>query len=206
MGRIIKSLFFILVFAYLAISFVTSNAGFTTFNFRNVAYSQELSIKEATESSNVKSEDKKVEYQLPYPGLLPDNPLYFLKALRDAVIDFLISDSLKKADFYLLQADKRLNAGVYLFKIGKEKYSLAESTISKGENYFEKALAKAKDTGKQGMDIDDIASRLLTSSKKHQEVIKMLEKNADSKTKQSLRPLLKRVNDFEKQAKSLIPK
>jgi len=172
----------------------------------NVAFAQELSIKEATGSSAVQEKEKRVEYQLPYPGLLPDSPLYFAKVIRDRIIDFLISDSLKKADFYLLQADKRLNAGVYLFKIGKEKYSLAESTISKGENYFEKALAKAKDAGKQGMDIDDIASRLLTSSKKHQEVIKMLEKNADSKTKQSLRSLLKRVNDFEKQAKSLIPK
>lgn len=194
MGKIIKSLFFILIFTFLAL--FTSNA----------AFSQELSIKEATESSDIQEKDKKIEYQLPYPGLLPDSPLYFLKALRDAVVDFLISDPLKKADFYLLQADKRLNAGVYLFKIGKSKYNLAESTISKGENYFEKAISKAIEAKQQGMNIDDISRGLRTSSRKHKEVIKELAANADAKTKESLMALVKRAADFEKKADSLTPK
>lgn len=171
---------------------------------------EELTIKEATDSPELssinKNINKRVEYQLPYPGLLPDSPLYFVKVLRDAIVGFLISSPLKKADFYLLQADKRLSAGVYLFKLGKSKYNLAESTMSKGANYFEKAISKAREAKKQGMDIGDIASRLLTSSKKHQEVIKDLAVNAGSKTKESLSPLLKRVKNFEKQAESLIAK
>ena len=172
----------------------------------NADSSQELSIKESTESAEVEEKDKKIEYQLPYPGLLPDNPLYFLKALRDAVVDFLISDPLKKANFYLLQADKRLNAGVYLFKKGKEKVQLAQSTISKGENYFEKAISKAIEAKQQGMNIDDISRGLRTSSRKHKEVIKELAANADAKTKESLMALVKRAADFEKKADSLTPK
>ncbi|PIZ98613.1 MAG: hypothetical protein COX78_02915, partial [Candidatus Levybacteria bacterium CG_4_10_14_0_2_um_filter_35_8] len=53
-------------------------------------------------------------YELPYPGLLPDHPLYFLKMTRDKIIGFFISDPIKKAEFDILQSDKRLSAGVYL--------------------------------------------------------------------------------------------
>lgn len=194
--RIILSIF-ILLFLAPSFSFAKSDLAFAQ---------EELTIKKATESPELSKTSKRVEYQLPYPGLLPDSPLYFLKMSRDALVGFLIASPLKKADFYLLQADKRLNAGVYLFKIGKSKYDLAESTISKGENYFEKAIAKAIEAKKQGMDIKDIVGRLLTSSKKHQEMIKDLEANAAAKTKESLMALLKRSADSEKQAKLLIPK
>ena len=190
MKEIIKSLFFILIFTFLAL--VASS----------VVSSQELSIKEATESSIVDNAEKRVEYQLPYPGLLPDSPLYFLKALRDAIVDFLISDPLKKADFYLLAADKRLNAGAYLVK-NKNKYELAESAISKGENYFEKAITKAKEAKKQGIDIGGIRSRLLLSSQKHQEIINDLMENADSKTKGKFSALFKRAEKYEKEVNLL---
>ena len=39
----------------------------------------------------------KVLYNLPYPGLTPDNPLYFIKAVRDRIIDISTRDTLKKA-------------------------------------------------------------------------------------------------------------
>lgn len=196
MRKIVLSLIFIL--SLMSLRFVSF---FTT---SDMALAQEeLAIKEATESSETTQAKKAVDYQLPYPGLLPDNPLYFLKAIRDRIVDFLISDPLKKADFYLLAADKRLNSSAYLFKIGKSKHNLAESTISKGANYFEKAIAKAKEAKGQGMDIADISRRLLDASKKHQEVLRGLEKNADSKIKESLKSLLKRVAGFEKEAASL---
>ncbi|HSW97310.1 MAG TPA: hypothetical protein VLF89_05800, partial [Candidatus Saccharimonadales bacterium] len=37
-------------------------------------------------------ENKQIQYDLPYPGLLPDNPLYSLKVLRDKIVEFFISD------------------------------------------------------------------------------------------------------------------
>ena len=47
-----------------------------------------------------------IEYVLPYPGILPTHPLYFLKIVRDRIIELLISDRVNKAEFYILQADK----------------------------------------------------------------------------------------------------
>jgi len=186
MRTIIASLFFILIFTFLAL--VASS----------VVSSQELSIKEATVSADAKA-TKSVEYTLPYPGLLPDNPLYFLKAARDRIVGLLISDPLKKAEFNLLAADKRLNSGIFLFKKGKEKHALAFSTISKGENYFEEAIAKVREAKKQRLDTNDILRRLSDSSYKHQEAIRSFEKISSKDFKEGFVSLQKRTEDFKKQ-------
>ena len=44
----------------------------------------------ATESSIIISQ--RVNYELPYPGMLPDNPFYFLKVLRDGIVKLLINE------------------------------------------------------------------------------------------------------------------
>jgi len=55
-----------------------------------------------------------VEYALPYPGMLPDNPLYFLKQVRDWIMEKIIADPVRKIEFYVLQSDKDINASVFL--------------------------------------------------------------------------------------------
>ena len=35
------------------------------------------------------------QYNLPYPGLLPDNRFYLLKMIRDRVVGMLIADPIK---------------------------------------------------------------------------------------------------------------
>lgn len=160
---------------------------------------------ESTQSSQTDANfSSAVEYQLPYPGILPDNSLYFLKAFRDKVVGFLISDPLKKAEFNLLEADKRLNAGVYVFEKGKP--DLAESTISKGENYFEEAITKVKSAKAQGMDVSDISRKLFTAADKHREVLSDLELKTDKSKKSKFLSLKKRVNEFKNQADLLKPK
>lgn len=167
---------------------------------------EELTIKEATESSEPSTVKKSLEYTLPYPGILPDNPLYSLKMLRDRIVGILISDPLKKAEFGLLQTDKRLNTGIYLLNKDKSKASLAQSTISKGENYFEEAIKNVKEAKKQGMDTNDIVRRLSDSSYKHQEVLRMLRQKASKDLKESFMSLEKRVEGLKKQVESLKPK
>ena len=141
----------------------------------------------------------KVNYELPYPGLLPDHPLYFLRIARDRIVDFLISEPLKKGEFDLLQADKRLNAGIYLFNKGK--ISMSISTISKAENYFEKSIEKTKEAKKQGMDIKDMERKLRTSVKKHQEELEKLIAKVNKDFKGSFEKEYKRVVEFEERLK-----
>src|ERR1035437_3560922 len=116
-----------------------------------------------------------VQYDLPYTGILPDSPLYFLKALRDNALNFLITDPVQKADYDLLMADKRLGAASAL--LDKEKVDLAITTLSKSGNYFYLAIQQAATAKKQGENTDELLSKLLTASLKHQQVIfKMEEK------------------------------
>ncbi len=165
-----------------------------------------LFAQQPTDSTNSAQTVTQVEYTLPYPGLLPDSPLYFLKAIRDRIVGFLISDPLKKTEFDLLQADKRLNEGIFLFKKGESKYNLAESTISKGENYFNKALGELNQAKRQGEAISDIAPRLYKSSLKHQEIIKNLIDKTKGDLKQKLIGQEKRVENFQREVKNIIPK
>ncbi|KKP94619.1 MAG: hypothetical protein US02_C0022G0003 [Candidatus Levybacteria bacterium GW2011_GWA2_36_13] len=146
----------------------------------------------------------KIEYQLPYPGLLPGSPLYPLKKLRDKIIEVLTTDPLKKAEFYLLQSDKNLETGVMLVNRGDGK--TAESTISKGENYFEQAISKIISAKEEQANVDEVLGRMQLSSMKHQEVIKDLMNKTKGEIKSGLRKSLKRSQDFEKRLDELSPK
>jgi len=111
-----------------------------------------------------------VEYALPYPGILPDHPLYWLKLVRDKLLDILIVDPLRKAEFYLLQADKRLGMGVALIQKGNAP--LGEQTISKGEKYLAQAVAQIVSASRMGKEIPSyLMDRMRLASAKHREVL-----------------------------------
>jgi tetratricopeptide (TPR) repeat protein len=139
--------------------------------------------------------NEKIDYQLPYPGLLPDSPLYFLRIIRDKSVGLLISDPLKKAEFDLLQADKRLNAGIYLFNKGKT--SLALSTISKAENYFNEALNKMEQAKAQGERVNEIKGNLQNALEKHEQELEYLTAKVGRDFKVSFEKERKRLTDFE---------
>lgn len=143
---------------------------------------------------------KHSDYALAYPGILPDNPLYALKMARDRVIEFLILDQIKKSEFYLLQADKRLSAGKILFGLGKEK--AGEEIISKGEKYFNLAVRELKDSGKT--DKNEVIDRMLRSAEKHEEEITiLLTQTGNTRIKEGLNLSLSLVSDIKKRVLSL---
>ena len=160
---------------------------FYSFSSKVYAVTENLS---ATSSST-----PEVNYELPYPGLLPDSPLYFLRVIRDKIVGLLISNPLRKAEFDLLQADKRLNAGIYLFNKGKT--SLAFSTVSKAENYFLQALDKTEEAKKRGENISDLEGKLKNAVKKHEQELAILSEKSGADFKSSFEKELKRVIGFE---------
>jgi len=143
-----------------------------------------------------------VDYTMPYPGLLPDNPLYPLKILRDQFVTFLISDPVKKSEFDLLQADKHIQAG-YLLIVKEKKVVLATTTISKGNNYFDQALTSAEEAKKQGMDTRDILQRLSQANQKHAEIIADLLAPLHGSDRQGLKAELLRTQAFQKRIAKL---
>jgi len=136
------------------------------------------------------------EYALAYPGILPDNPLYKIKAFRDWIVSVLIADPLKKASFDVLQADKRLVATQYLLQEAPPKGPLAIETLSKGENYFFEAITQMKQAKKQGEDAYDILQKLRLSNAKHLEVVLQLEQTTAGDIHTGLQVQEKRIREF----------
>lgn len=174
----------ILLLAFSLLIFLLS---FGFFSASANAVAEDLSV---SSSSGVE-----VDYELPYPGLLPDSPLYFLRMIRDRIISILIADPLKKAEFNLLQADKRLNAGIYL--MSKGNVSLAVSTISKAENYLGESLDKVEEAKKQGEDAGGIEGKLKNALKKHQQELSKILKKVGENFRVNFEREQKRVVNFE---------
>ncbi len=117
----------------------------------------------------------KIDYYLPYPGILPDNILYPLKMVRDRILLFLTFDPVKKAEKLLLFADKRVNAARSLIEGGK--IELGISTLTKAEKYLERAINQAEEARKAGKNTFLLDEKLVKATLKHQEVLgEVLEK------------------------------
>lgn len=132
-----------------------------------------------------------IKYDLAYPGMLPDNPLYKLKMLRNRISLALLSDPRKKIDFYLLETDKGILATAML--VDKKKIELAKETALKAEHNFTLLTYQLGSLGKKPNDA--FFEKLKTASLKHQEVLNSLIKRVspnDAKTFQTVIEFSKR--------------
>lgn len=147
----------------------------------------------------------KVNYELAYPGMLPDNPLYFLKAIRDKIVKMLIADNYKEAEFNLLTSDKRMYAAQMLSK--KEKYDDAYSTLTKSTNYLYEALpplSVEKKVNPKNTEVRPFLHTLDTASKKHIEVVDGFIKTFPKEYKGKLETEKERIIQFESKVISLL--
>ena len=162
-----------------------------------------IGVEVATESSEVI--DTRVNYELPYPGMLPDHPFYFMKVIRDRVVKFLINDDLKLAKFDLLNAEKRIFAGRLLVDKGKDE--LAVATISKSNNYLDESIdsiVRYKKAHPKSIDILPFVSELNLAIEKHIEIIKDVTKSIDKKYLDQIKSEQGRLQKSEQSAKGLL--
>ena len=135
-------------------------------------------------------QQEKISYTLPYPGILPDHPLYFIKAIRDQLLQMRTRDNIKKAEVYLLLSDKRVAMTLSLAKKGKDK--LAITTFSKGEKYFSYIPKLLSDSKKQGVSAQsDFVNTLKLSNSKHREVAETLLKELPQGQNEAIGQILK---------------
>ncbi len=138
------------------------------------------------------------EYSLPYPGILPNNPLYPIKMVRDKIILLLITDPYKKAQFNLLQADKRIEAAIFLVNEDKKNGKLAVTTIEKGENYYHDAVAEASALQEEGRDVGGFLHELDSAADKHISLMTDLQKVLPGQ-KEELSRLKARLQSYQLQ-------
>lgn len=109
-------------------------------------------------------------YILPYPGMLPDSPIYKIKVLRDKILLFLTFDPAKKAARHLQMADKEFVMALKLAEKGK--IALAKHTAFKAEHHMtliNTEIAKFISSDKK-INLDFI-DRVHLASLKHQELL-----------------------------------
>lgn len=122
-----------------------------------------------------------IQYDLAYPGILPNHPLYKLKVLRDKISLLFITDPKKKIEFYLLRADKGILATAILVDFGQEE--LAAQTALKAEHNMTIITELLSQVPYD--QLDELFTKLLTASKKHQEVLTSLVLRVQPQTRQT---------------------
>jgi len=161
----------VLVFALgiLTTSVLRTSAQTSSENYKIVPVVEEG--QEASESGQdqLLVENQEVDYFLAYPGILPDHFFYSLKMIRDRLRLWLTIDPLKKAELFLLYADKRLGAGKVL--IEGNKIDLGVSTLTKGEKYLEQANTQIKMAKDKGKNTEEILGKINQASLKHEEIL-----------------------------------
>ncbi len=143
-----------------------------------------------------------VNYTLPYPGILPNNPLYKIKVARDMLVGFFISDPLKKAEYDLSLTDKRTEAAQMLYDSGNQ--ALALDTISKAQNYFNQAIEQINLAKKQGEFIVGDVNNMSNSNKLREYMLSNMVTYANSTLQARFNSELKRSVGFEAQLNKLL--
>lgn len=139
---------------------------------------EEESEPEATNSSEVT-----IEYNMPYPGMLPDHPLYFLKNMRDRILNFLIKDPVKRIEFLTLMADKRYAMGTGLTE--KEKYDKAVTIVEEAEDYYGQIAGEIQNALDAEKDINaERFETLEASAKKHEQILEDIINNSPEEYKE----------------------
>lgn len=123
---------------------------------------------------------EKLEYFLPAPGMLSDHPLYFLKQIRDSILEYLITDPVKKVEFDILLADKFLSMSEIQFNsAGKINY--VPKILTRSSDYSEKALTDIEQIKLSGKSYPpDLKEKLLKSIGKHIETATIMRCNSQS--------------------------
>ena len=150
------------------------------------------------EFNSVAAVQETVVYNLPYPGILPDNPLYILKAIRDQLVIFGTRENVKKAHLYLLLSDKRIAMAIALSKKGKEKQAI--DIAGKAEKYFFNIPQLLIDAKKQGSgSSSEFIQTLKLSNAKHREILDSFLKDFPQGLNDSINGVIK-INEQVKNA------
>src|SRR3989338_4004740 len=150
-------------------------------SFSSLAFAQEISPTPQPSPSPTP-----VKYNLPYPGMLPDSPFYKLKVLRDKIMLVLIQDPMKKVEYHLLLADKRIQMAKIL--VNKGKTELAKETALKGENEYTLLVFLFKDVQKKQNKA--LFDKLELAALKHQEVLRGITTKLKGKDKKNFETVI----------------
>jgi len=144
--------------------------------------------------------EEKVDYYLPYPGILPDHPLYWLKMIRDRLLLAFTKKPTDRFERLLLYADKRVGAAKALIEGGKTE--LGATTATKAEKYLNQTVNQFKDLAKSGKATPEMNSKISKALLKHEEVLTGVLDKVSDQTKPVLEQTIGKIQSNYKKIKS----
>lgn len=153
-------------------------------------------------STPVRATQTNIVYNLPYPGILPDNPLYVFKIIRDRLLELGTRDNIKKAQLYLLFSDKRIAMALALSRKGKDMQAV--DTAAKAEKYFQKIPSLLITAKKQGSgSSSEFVDGLKLSNAKHREILDTFLKELPQGSNDAINAVIKINKDVQKALSTL---
>lgn len=155
-----------------------------------------------TQSQTLNIDEPEVVYPLPYPGILTDHPLYFVKQTRDRILIFTTRDNVKKAQLYLHLSDKHMAIALQLAQ--KSKGDLSKKELMRAEDYFLEIPPLLREAKEQGSSTStDFISKLQQSNAKHKEVITEVMKEVSDAEIETFKTILDKNNQAQKEIQKL---
>jgi hypothetical protein len=132
------------------------------------------------------------DYVLPYPGMLPDHPLYLVKMIRDRIREWTAFSPESKAELYLVLANKRIGAAQVLVEGGKSELGI--STAEKGYLYQSKAVYALSEMKLQGKEVGAVGNELEQAIDKHSQILVEINPKVSDQDKPKLNDLLTKMD------------
>ncbi|OIO15195.1 hypothetical protein COV53_06575 [Candidatus Gottesmanbacteria bacterium CG11_big_fil_rev_8_21_14_0_20_37_11] len=139
--------------------------------FSLILFQEAVNAQEAQKPDNMSSIPvPTIVYVLPYPGILPNHPLFFLKELRDKILIIITRKTNEKSNLYLLLSDKSLVMGQMLWE--SKNYDESVKSLEKGESHLlNSILVLLKNQNGETLP-PGFTDKIKLAAKKHEEVIK----------------------------------
>lgn len=115
------------------------------------------------------AQEKQAEIELPKVGILPSNPIYFLKIWSEKIQLWLTTQPQAQAKLMLKFSENRLAEYQALRAQGNEK--LAQRTLELYTKQLEKAIEKIEETHGQGVTMDEAVSQAVEATQKHLQIL-----------------------------------
>ncbi len=145
-----------------------------------------------------------IQYDLSYPGLLPDHPFYILKQMRDNMMTLLIGKPLDRSSFMLLQSDKQVSAAKILIEQQKDVHMVRNSFLA-SQRAFEGAINGTQAAKQEGFPTEDMIHQLQVASKKHHEIVTNVMEQLSEEDKKMFQDIEKKSLEFIPRTASLKP-
>lgn len=149
-----------------------------------------INADESRSHQNESTTQERVDYDLPFSGMLPDNPFYIIKKARDHMYIFFTRDHIKKSELLLKVSDKKISMAEQLAEKGK--WDLVVETLQDSQDDCAQMLFSMETGQKIGTSPSpELIVIAQTSNEKREEVMEKLLLDAPEKYQSPIENIIK---------------